>query len=151
MTEKLAAVMDKVHPDLLEPPHIVGNLIDIMNDERQIDLFQQEQLVAHLVECEYCRTTIIIVLSAALENEQSNDHPDPLVYDLLTRLVDIHHEIKSREYEQMGAYAEAIVAHGKKEANRHFPALVDHIRTCSRCQITLEETLAFLNESDEGD
>jgi hypothetical protein len=65
---------------------------------------------------------------------------------LLARFVTIHHEIEAQEYEQMGAYAEAIVAGGRKKADKRFPILAEHVRRCPGCKSTLEETLAFLNE-----
>lgn len=153
MTEKIAAIVGEVHPNLLEPPHVLGTLIEFMVGERQPDFFQQEQqeLVAHVVVCEYCRTAIIVMLTAAKEYEQSSEHPDTSVYDLLDRFVGMHHKIQSWEHEQMGAYAEALVAQGEEEANRRFPALAKHISACPDCQAALEDTVAFLHESDGGD
>ncbi len=98
MKDKKAAIMDKVHPDLLVPPHIVDKLFQLVAGEWRPDPAQQEQLAA------------------------------------------------AQEYEQMGAYAEAIVAKGREEADKHFPVLADHIKRCPGCKSTLEAILAFLNE-----
>ncbi len=151
MKEKKATVMDKVRPDLLVPPHIVSELIHLVRGEWQPDLSQQEQLVAHLTECPYCRTALIVLLSAEQEYERSSGYPESPVRNLLMRFVMIHHEIEAQEYEQMGAYAEAIVAEGRAEADKRFPVLAEHIRRCPGCKSTLEETVAFLNESEETD
>ena len=151
MKEKKAIVADKVRPDLLVPPHIVGELIHLVRGEWQPDPSQQERLVAHLAECPYCRTALIVLLSAEQEYERSNSYPEAPARNLLARFVTIHQEIEVLEYEHMGAYAEAIVAEGKEKANKRFPVLAEHIRRCPGCKSTLEETLAFLNKSEETD
>jgi len=146
MKEKKATVMDKVRPDLLVLPHIVGMLIHLVVGEWQPEPSQLEQLIAHLAECLYCRTALIVLLSAEQEYEKLNDYPEVPARNLLARFVTIHHEIEAQEYELMGAYAEAIVAEGKKKADKRFPILAEHIRRCPSCKSTLEETLAFLKE-----
>jgi uncharacterized protein YbaR (Trm112 family) len=144
--KKKANVMDKVRPDLLVSPHIVGELIRLVVGEWQPDPSQQEQLIAHLTGCPYCRTALIVLLSAEQEYEKLNDYPEVSARNLLARFVTIHHEIEAKDYEQMGAYAEAIVAGGRKKADKRFPILAEHVRRCPGCKSTLEETLAFLNE-----
>ena len=64
MKEKIATVRNKVPPDLLVQPHIVDKLFHVIVDRWQPDPSQQEQLVAHLTECLYCRTALIVLLSA---------------------------------------------------------------------------------------
>ena len=149
MKERKAIVMDKVRPDLFVPPHIVSELMRLVAGEWQPDLSQQEQLVAHLTECHFCRTALIVLLSAGQEYERSNSYPEGLARDLLMRFVTIHHEIEAQEYEQMGAYAEAIVAEGREEADKRFPVLAEHIRRCPGCKSTMEEIVAFLKESEK--
>src|SRR5438270_6550767 len=146
MKEKKATIIDKAHPDLLVSPHVVSELIHLVLDKWQPDLAQQEQLIAHLTGCPYCRTALIVLLSAEQEYEKLNNSPESSARNLLTRFVTIHHEIEVQEYELMGAYAEAIVAEGKKKADKRFPILAEHIRRCPSCKSTLEETLAFLKE-----
>jgi hypothetical protein len=146
MKEKKATVMDKVRPDLLVSPHIVGKLIHLVLGEWQPDPSQQEQLITHLTECPYCGTALIVLLSAEQEYEKLNSYPDVSARNLLARFVTIHHEIEAQEYERMGAYAEAIVAEGREEADKRFPILAEHLKRCQSCKSTLEETLAFLNE-----
>ena len=151
MEDKKVTIMDKVHPDLLAPPHIVNKLFHLVTGEWQPDPSQQEQLVVHLTECPYCRTSLIVLLSADQEYESLNTSPETPVHNLLTRFVAIHHEIEAKDYEQMGAYAEAIISAGREKADKRFPVLAEHIRKCSSCKSTLEETLAFLNEPEEAD
>lgn len=151
MKGKRANIRDKVHPDLLVPPHIVDKLIHLVVGEWQPDPSQQQQLVAHLTECPYCRTALIVLLSAEQEYERSDSYPEEPMHDLVMRFVTIHHEIEAQEYERMGAYAEAIVAQGREEADKRFPVLAEHIRRCPSCKSTLEETVAFLKEVEEAD
>ncbi len=151
MEEKKATVMDKVRPDLLVAPHIVGQLVHLVVGEWQPDPSQQEQLVVHLTECPYCRTALIVLLSADHEYERLNSSPEAPARNLLTQFVTIHHEIEAQDYEHMGAYAEAIIAKGREEADKRFPVLAEHVRRCSSCTSTLEEILTFLNEPEETD
>ena len=149
MKDKKAAIMVKAHPDLLMPPHVVDKLFQLVAGEWQPDPTEQEQLAAHFMECPYCRTALIVLLSAEQEYEKMNDYPEVSARNLLARFVTIHREIEAQEYERMGAYAEAIVAKGREKAEKRFPILAEHIRRCSSCKSTLEETLAFLNEPYE--
>jgi len=149
MKEKKVDVMDNVHPDLLVPPHIVDKLFHLVGGEWQPDPAQQEQLIAHFTECPYCRTALILLLTAEQEYESLNSYPETQARDLLTQFVTIHHEIDVQEYEQIGAYAEAIIAVGREEADKRFAVLAEHIRRCSNCKATLEETVAFLNKLEK--
>ena len=151
MKGKKALVIGRVDPDLLVPPHIVGKLIQLVVGEWQPDPSQQEQLIAHITECRYCRIALIVLLSAEQEYERLNSFPEAPASKLLAQFVTIHHEIEAQEYEHMGAYAETIVAKGREEADKRFPILAEHIRRCSICASTLEETLAFLKELEETD
>jgi len=146
MEENKATVKDKVRPDLLVPPHIVGELIRLILGEWQPVSSQQEQLIVHLTECLYCRTALIVLLSADQEHERLSSSPEAPVHNLLTQFVTIHHEIEAQDYEQMGAYAEAIIAKGREEADKRFPVLAEHVRSCLSCASTVEDTLAFLDE-----
>src|SRR2546421_13056830 len=137
---------DTVIDDLLVPPHIGGELIHLVLSKWQPDPSQREQLIAHLTKCPYCRTALIVLLSAEQEYEKLNSYPEVSARNLLARFVTIHHEIEAQEYELMGAYAEAIVAEGREKADQHFPILAEHIRSCPSCKSALEETLVFLNE-----
>jgi hypothetical protein len=151
MEERKATVIDKVHPDLLVPPHIVDKLFHLIVSEWQPDPSQQEQLIAHFTECSYCRTVLIVLLSAEQEYDRLNDESEAPVRDLLKRFVTIHHEIEAQGYEHLGAYAEAIVAVGREEAAKRFPILAQHISKCPSCEATLAETLDFLNEPEKPD
>jgi hypothetical protein len=151
MEDKHATIKDEVIPDLLVSPHIVDELFYVVMGELQIDSTQQEQIVEHLSACEYCRKALLVLLSADSENDMSNNYTDPSVHNLLTQFATINHEIAAHDFEQMGAYAEAIKAEGRKKADKRFSVLAGHIRKCASCRSWLQETLDFLNESEEKD
>jgi hypothetical protein len=150
MEDKKATIKDKVIPDLLVSPHIVSELFHLVMGEWQPASSQQEQLVVHLRECHYCRTSLIVLLSTDQEYEMTNSYTETPVRNLLTQFLTVHHEIAVQDYEHIGAYAEAIMAEGRKEADKRFLVLAEHIRKCSSCKSTLEETLAFLSEPEEN-
>ena len=81
----------------------------------------------------------------------SNNNTESQAHNLLTQFATINHEIAAHDYEQMGAYAEAIKAEGRKKADKRFPVIAEHIRKCASCRSWLNETLAFLNEPEEND
>ena len=151
MEDKHATIKDEVIPDLLVSPHIVNELLHIVMGEWQFDSTQQEHMVEHLSGCEYCRKALLVLLSADQEYEMSNNNTESQAHNLLTQFETIHHEIAVHDYEQMGAYAEAIKAEGRKKADKRFPVIAEHIRKCASCRSWLNETLAFLNESEEND
>jgi hypothetical protein len=151
MEDKKATTIDKVHPELLAPPHIVDKLFQLIAGAWQPNPSQQEQLVVHLSECAYCRTTLIVLLSADQDYQSFNTSPEAPVQKLLSQFVTIHHEIEANDYEQMGAYAEAILSEGREKADKRFHVLAKHISKCSRCRSTLEDTLAFLSELEESE
>ena len=49
-------------------------------------------------------------------------------------------------YEQIGAFAEVVVASGRSCAELRFSALAVHLKTCSICTTALQATLDFLNK-----
>ncbi len=150
--ERKASIMDTVHPDLLQPPHYVGELIRFVAGEWQPNPSQQEQLVAHLTTCSYCRIALIELLLGEQEYEKRlNNHLEASIQDLLMDFVTIHHELEARDYEQIAAYAETIVTEKKEEADRRFPKLAEHLTRCLVCRSTLEEMLTFLKEDEKTD
>lgn len=150
MAEKTVSMIDNIHPDLLVSPHIVGKLIDLVGSEWQPDSIQQKQLVAHLTVCSYCRTSLIVLLSAAQECDRRNNEPEEPAQDLLLRFADISRAIEAREYERMGAYAETFVTEGQEKADSRFPDVTIRLRICPDSRSMLEATLAFLSESKEA-
>jgi hypothetical protein len=154
MKEENAKVITAVGPDLLVPPHVLPLLMELFAGDRKQALAQQEQLLAHLTTCHYCRTAVMVLLSYAQEYDRRNNNPEEPTRDLLTRFADISCTIEAREaqeFERLGAYAEAIVAEGRKRAARRFPDVAAHLKMCPDCRSALDATVAFITKAEETD
>ena len=148
MKGKKTILMEKKHPELLVAPHVVDRLFHLLAGEWQPDASLEKQLMAHFIECSFCRTASIGLLLAEQELEGLSTDPENPFRHFIERLVTILYEIEAVEHEDMGAYAEAIITVGKTEADKRFSQFAEHISRCPKCQSALEETLAFLNESE---
>ena len=154
MKEDDATTMSQVGPDLSVPPHVLPLLMELFVGERQQALSQQEQLLEHLATCHYCRTAVVVLLSAEQEYDRRNNDPEEPARELLMRFVNISREIEAREareIERMGAYAEAIVSEGRAGAAQRFPDVAAHLRICPDCCSALEATVDFITEIEETD
>jgi hypothetical protein len=154
MNKDVSRVLSEVGPDLLSPPHILTILLELLEGDSVQIVAQQEQVVAHLLACDYCRTAVVIALNVAQEYDHRNNDSENPTHDLLVRFASINREIEActeSEYERMGAYAETIIAKGRKKANKQFHTLSEHIKRCRSCRSALEDTLAFLRILEEAD
>jgi hypothetical protein len=150
MREKKSSTKYKVPPALLESPHIADQLLQLLLGEWQPDPSQEEQLTTHFIACSQCRTALILLLSTEQKYERLSNCAEDATHDLLMRLVSIHHKLEARNAELLGAYGEAIVSHGREEADQRFPILAEYIRKNPEYQSRLEETLAFLHEFQDA-
>lgn len=135
------------YPDLLVPPHVVTHLMQLVVGERTPDQPEREHLEAHCSECLYCRTFLITVVQAYERLRCGTEAP---ALDLAAWFVPLPHELEAQDYEQMGAYAEALASIGR-EADKRFPILAEHTRGCLSCKYALESLLIFLTEHQERD
>jgi hypothetical protein len=151
MKEDNAKVITAVGPDLLVPPHVLPLLMELFAGDRQQALSQQEQLLAHLATCHYCRTAVMVLLSYAQEYDHRNNNPEEPTRDLLTRFADISRAIEAREaqeFERLGVYAEAIVAEGREKAAQRFPDVAGHLKICPDCRSAVDATVAFISGTE---
>lgn len=147
MKKDSVTVKERIHSDLFMPPHVADKLVALIAGEWKPDASQIETLTTHLTECSYCRTTLIVLRPVVQEYEKPSGKADTFIDGLFAQFVNIHHEIESQGYEQMGAYAEMIIAKREKEADKQFPGLAEHIKSCLSCRTILKELLDFLEES----
>jgi hypothetical protein len=153
MEEEKAQIITKVGPDLLVSPHVLAELIELFAGDRQQAVLQQEQLLAHLTACHYCRTAIMVLLSYAQEYDRRNNNPEEPARDLLKRFADISCAIEAREareFERLAAYAEAIVAEGRAKAAQRFPAVAAHLNICPDCRSAIEATVASIPGAEKN-
>lgn len=154
MKEDNATVISEIGPDLFVPPHVLPVLMELFAGERQQVLSQQEQLLAHLATCHFCRTAVVVLLGLAQEYDRRNNDPEEPAHDLLVRFANISRAIEAREareFERLGAYAEAIAAEGRDRADLRFPDVAAHLRICPDCRSALEATVSSITESEETD
>ena len=152
MNEDNTTVMSKISPDLFVPPHVLPVLMELFGGDRQQALSQQEQLLAHLEMCHFCRTAVVVLLSVAQEYDHRNNDPEEPTRDLLKRFADISREIEARqahEFERLGVYAEEVVAEGWERAAQRFPDLASHLNICPDCRSALEATVSFIAKEEE--
>ncbi len=141
-------------PDLLVPPHVLPLLMELFFGQMRQSHLQQERISAHLTVCHYCRAALRALLGMVREYDQSKDNKNKVSDELLQYFVIICHEIEiyeARQYERLGAYAEAFVAQGQIKADLCFPDIATHLKTCSDCCSTANSTIAFIIESERTD
>jgi hypothetical protein len=154
MKEESVAAIAGFGPDLFVPPHILPTVMELLAGERQQAFTQQEQLIAHLAVCHYCRTAVVVLLGLAQEYDRRNNNSEEVVHNLLMHFANISREIEAHEayeYERLGAYAEAIVAEGQDKADLRFPDVAVHLNICSDCRSAIEATVSSIIESEEID
>jgi predicted anti-sigma-YlaC factor YlaD len=152
MKEDNAKVITVVGPDLLVPPHVLPLLMELFAGDIQQASSQQEQLLAHLATCHYCRTAVMVLLSYAQEYDCRNNDPEKPTRDLLTHFANISRAIEAREaqeFERLGVYAETIVAEGQEKAAQRFPDVAAHLKMCPDCRSALDATVAFISGTEE--
>jgi hypothetical protein len=149
-----AMVIPEVGPELLVPPHVLPILMELFAGDTQQALSQQEYLLAHVTTCHYCRTAVMVLLSYAQEYDRRNNNTEKPTRELLTHFADISRAIEAREareFERLGAYAEAIVAEGRKRAARRFPDVAAHLKMCLDCRSALEATMDSITKAKDID
>lgn len=148
MKEENTDIITLVGPDLLASPHVLPLLMELFAGDSQQALTQQEQLLAHLTTCHYCRTAVMVLLGYAQEADRRNNDPEEPARDLLKRFAGISRTLEAREareFERLAAYAEAIVADGREKAAQRFPDVAAHVNVCADCCAALDETVASLS------
>lgn len=157
MKEENAGIVSKIGPNLLEPPHILPFLMELLAGERPSDLSQPEQLVEHLATCHYCRAAVIFLLKVAQDYDRINNNPDKPIRDLLEQFEHISRGVEAREareaweFERMGAYSEAIADVGQEKADESFPDIAAHMQICPDCWAAIQSTVAAIKEPEKSD
>lgn len=144
----LESVLGSVSLD--KPPHILSQLTEIVEGDLLATPSEQEQLLAHLIECEYCQIALEMLVAPELADYSSDDSSVDLASELLMR----HGEsIKKRQthYEQIAAYIEMLEAHGVEEASKKYPLLAKHLKHCKDCQFLVESTRTLLEQMKKAE
>ena len=153
MKEDDAMSVPAIGPDLLVSPHVLPLLMELLAGDIQQALSQQEQLLAHLKTCYYCRTAVMVLLSYAQEYDHKNNNPEEPTRDLLTRFANISRAIEARdaqEFERLGVYAETIANEGQEKATQRFPDVASHLNICPDCRLAIEATVTLITGTEEA-
>ena len=127
--KRLPTVIEK-GPDLKIPPHVFPQLMDLFFDEKQQVNFQEEQLLAHLTVCHYCRMALKTLLIIVRDYDHKNEPFNQVSQELLERFIQIDDELDTLEahrLEHLAAYTEVVVEHGEIEAIIRFPDVAAHL------------------------
>ncbi len=149
MKDKMPALESVLGPTVLDkPPHILSQIIEIVEGDLLATPSEQEQLLAHLIECEYCQIALEMLLDSKLPGYIPGDTAADLASKLLARCAE---GIKKRHehYEQIAAYIEMIEEHGEEEASKKYPFLAKHLKQCKDCQFLVESTRTLLDQMKE--
>src|SRR5713101_5598532 len=142
MERKVAETSLLTNAEILEYPHVVRKLIDMVMDEWQPTLSQYEQLVTHLTECIHCQVALGTLVVVERDYDRSSGSPVGPAEKILSQITEIIHETKARD--DIRAYIEMLEAKGEKEASKKFSQLVEHLKRCKACQLDVEETRDLL-------
>jgi hypothetical protein len=153
MRKDNVAAASGISPDLFVPPHILPLLMELFAGDKQQAVSHQEQLVAHLLTCHYCRTAVIVLLGVVQEYDRRNNDAQEPARDLLVNMARISREIEAGEAradERLGAYADTFVHEGQEEAERCFPDVAAHLKICPDCSALVEMTVDSINALENG-
>ena len=149
MKSKRTAEEAAIGPVILDkPPHILPQLMEIVEGDWQPT--EQEQLLAHLVECEYCQVTLRVLVEARLAEGSPGVSSEDPARKLLARLGEVVQK-KQAHYEQIAAYIEQLEARGEKAANKKYPDLDQHLKQCKEFQTLVKSTLALIDQVEKAE
>jgi len=130
---------------LHEPPHILSQLMEIVTGDWQPLPNEQQQLLEHLVECEYCQAALVWLVDAEYVEDNSSNSSGNLVPGLLAWQRESMQK-KHAHYEQIAAYIETLEAQGEEEASKKYTVLVEHLQHCIDCRHLVESTQTLFDE-----
>lgn len=87
-------------PDLLVPPHLVPQFLEMLVGNWLPDTTQQEQMLLHLADCSFCRVALIVLLSTAAEADRRTSLSDAAALAVLQRWVAIQRRLEETGMER---------------------------------------------------
>src|SRR5579859_1718193 len=130
--------------DLMNPPHIVRQLVAMIRDE-QPDSSIQQDVWDHLIGCIACQTVLERYLRDVVAYNKEHGEPEEPALELLTKLGAIMHTTLKQD---IPAYAETLEDQGVAAADSRFPQFADHVRTCKSCQSAVKDLHEWLQYSE---
>jgi hypothetical protein len=140
-THTIPALSDNAE-QLTQAPHVLAQLVDLLDGTFQPTPEQETNIAAHLAICPSCQLFVELVLLALIRDEQERDQPTADARALLTRWSQIAHATLRAK---IPAYVEVRKEHGEQVANTRFPLLANHMQTCQACQAEISDLLLWLD------
>lgn len=142
--DRIRIILDN-EPDLSTPPHTLPLLIDLFTGEEKQTSHQLDELCAHLLVCDACRSAAVFLLNVVKDHDHQNTITTN-IDDIITRLAQAQHVLEADDYTKLGKYAETVVTQGGKLAAKQFPELASHLGVCQICSQIIEATIDSLED-----
>ena len=146
--KKAIAVLVHNSDNLEQPPHIFPALIDMVRGEAHPNLYEQERILGHLVECLPCQDALRTILAIELDQDRQIGITEEPIGKLISRLANIIEKTQIRQ--DIPAYVEAIELWGNEEAKKKYPRLVEHLQNCKSCQSLVAGIQTLKREAEEA-
>ena len=128
--------------ELAQAPHVLAQLVDLLNGTLQPTPEREEQIAVHLAECTSCQLFVELSLLAIIKDEQERDKSPEAAQMLLTRWSHITH---TTWREEIPLYVEAEREEGEQAANARFPVLAGHLPNCQDCRAEVRDLHSWLD------
>ncbi len=138
-----AVFPEYITEELINPPHVVKQLVAMILDEQQ-DSFQQD-VWDHLASCIACQTVLEHYLREVVAYSKEHGEPEEPALGLLTKLTAIMHTTLKQD---IPAYVETLEQQGVAAADSRFPQFADHVRSCESCQLVVKNLYEWLQYSE---
>lgn len=123
---------------MLDKPHVMYTVRNIIAGEFSPTLEEQEHILAHLLACQTCQIDFEVL--AALTS-------DDCIHKLLSHLKQAHQQSQERD-ELIAAYAEEVEVNGIEQANERFHEFSLHLVHCKVCKEEVEEMRSALKQAE---
>lgn len=143
MSKKTSTLLTSNTENLNRPPHVLPQLIKLVEEGSQSTSDEQMHRWQHLAECVHCQTLLGCYLLKIIADKQARNLLAQHEQELLNRLRDIIHKTLA---EVLPAYTEVLVGRGAEEAARRFPIFAEHLRECQVCSPAVRDLQAWLQE-----
>jgi hypothetical protein len=146
MEEKMTVTFLDVSIDTFdEHRDIVPKLAGLVIGVWQPTSLELEQLISHILQCQYCQITLEALVTTNADNHENENYSEAGILSLSPKLSNIIHELNTRE--NIGSYMEVLETHGEEEAFKQFPLLAEHLKRCNACRVIVEEARLLLHQA----
>ncbi len=129
-----------------ESPHILPQCIDIITNNRRLNIARYQKLKEHYEQCIHCQVRSEVFLLTTQKKEQSAIDSTNAERRHLQRLIHMLHSIVR---EDIAVYIDVLEERGVAEASERFPLFAEHLDSCQECQCSVEETRKWLQAEQE--